>query len=239
MLECFYHYFPPGTLTLILAVVAAVSALPKIAEWIKNSWLAHAVVVCVFFLIAAAEGLVIRHADEVSNQHYLALSGQAQKAIELGQTTQQIMLTVQQAITDLPKVTAQLNQARAASKGQESLKTQALALSKDILSFLSAQEGTMPQMRWPPTAESQSEDSKTINQYMQTNLAMFDHDFGSRIAQILGKAKSEHADYTTAQNACSTVNNFFAMRSCALALSGVSAKDLPGRTVMQRLQPSQ
>jgi hypothetical protein len=59
-LEVLAHYLPPGTLTLILGVLAAVSALPKVAKTFGESSWKHAVAIFIFCSIAALEIAVIR-----------------------------------------------------------------------------------------------------------------------------------------------------------------------------------
>jgi hypothetical protein len=228
-----YEHTSPGMLTAILAVFAGASALPMIARKIENNGWVHGIFILLFCLLAAGEIWVIHISDEASTQRFTSI-------ITTVQQIQQNTLAIQQSTGDLPKILERYQKAKSERPANKpTLQAEALGLSKDILSFISAQEGTMPQLTWPRTDASNAQDIKNIQQYSQATLSMYDHDFGPRIAQLLGKAKSEHADYTAAQNACSVVNNFFAMRGWALALSGVSAKDLPGRIVMQRPQPSQ
>jgi|SRR5882762_3766590 len=69
-MDFFYSWgIPPGALTLVLAVLAAVTALPRISRKMENPFL-HAGAIFLFCAIAAAEIAVIKHADEVSNEHF-------------------------------------------------------------------------------------------------------------------------------------------------------------------------
>lgn len=79
VLEVLAHYLPPGTLTLILGVLAAVSALPKVAKTFEESSWKHAVAIFVFCSIAALEIAVIRCDRRIQDQkheHELEIGGQ-------------------------------------------------------------------------------------------------------------------------------------------------------------------
>jgi hypothetical protein len=86
-LEFIYHHFPPGWLTVILAVLAAVTALPLVTKRFdpeKNKWAGwlHAGALFVFCGIAALEMAVINHADKESEARIIKLNGEVEVAVK-------------------------------------------------------------------------------------------------------------------------------------------------------------
>ncbi|MGB9467299.1 MAG: hypothetical protein WBR10_19490, partial [Candidatus Acidiferrum sp.] len=65
----FWSYTPtPGVLTVVLALFAAVISMPPFNKYVEEKHWLRGLCTGVFFLIAAGEIFIIRHAEQVTTQ---------------------------------------------------------------------------------------------------------------------------------------------------------------------------
>jgi NADH:ubiquinone oxidoreductase subunit 6 (subunit J) len=125
-LEFVYQHFPPGVLTVILAVLAVVTALPAVTrkldpEKAKRWRWAHAAAIFVFCSIAALEMAVINHANKVSEKRISDL--QQKIEIAVSNTT-----TIQGELTGFIRSESIASQARTESMSHHKISDELLQL---------------------------------------------------------------------------------------------------------------
>jgi len=138
ILEVLAHYLPPGTLTLILGVLAAVSALPKVAKTFGESSRKHAVAIFIFFSIAALEIAVIRYDRRMQdNKHESELAVEGQRFDKVFGLLQGVQGGQNVQISAANKLNQLLTENQHLQKTSEErqLKVRALDLSRDIAQF--------------------------------------------------------------------------------------------------------
>lgn len=164
---------PAGTLTLVLAVLAAVTALPKVSKKMEDNLFLHALAIFVFCSIAAAEFAVIDHADKVSEDHYEYLVSRfdnTDRIVTANMAAQQRVMTLAEHPTKLG--------ARFSGSPPQTLKSKAIHLSADILSFLTQRQAGEPPL---PRRETWEQDVQTEVKYMQQTMALYSQNFGARV----------------------------------------------------------
>lgn len=172
-MDFIYHHFKPGYLTLILAVLAAMTALPgvtkrldpKESKW--GGWL-HALAIFIFCSIAALEMAVIDHADKASEQHF-------QFIVQSFKDTQALITATQEA---QKRVAALPPSSSIHVSPNLELKRQATKLSAEILQFLTDRQVGEPPIPRPSTWE---QDMQAQIKYMQQTIAFYSQMFAPRV----------------------------------------------------------
>jgi hypothetical protein len=138
IVDFLYRHFSPGMLTVILAVLAAVTALPKVVKKLdpeKGSWWAHGAAILIFCLIAAAEMAVINHADKVSEEHFGTLLGHFQEQGKVSADNLDATNSLSSYLHQRSSVKTKIEPFT-----KPSLKQRALELSAAILQHLASRE---------------------------------------------------------------------------------------------------
>jgi len=167
--EVIYHFLPPGTLTVALALLAAVTALPIVAERMKNRWL-HAGAIFVFCSIAAGEIKIIQHADSVSESHFQYIVSRFDNTDHLIAAN----VAAQQRVAALPIVQPIVKHV----PQPVGLKERAIRLSADILSFLTQRQAGEPPL---PRRETWDQDVQAEIRYMQQTMALYSQTFAAKV----------------------------------------------------------
>jgi membrane protein implicated in regulation of membrane protease activity len=136
VLDFVYEYMRPGTFTLVLAVVAAVTALPKVADAMKDRWWLHGLALVAFFSIAAAEIMVIRHAAKEDEERVSKLQGNIESAVANTTEIQQTLNGYIQSQTLVTQVRIEQAQHHKGYDQLLELKSRAAAMSSKIFGLL-------------------------------------------------------------------------------------------------------
>lgn len=171
-----YKHFPPGILTVILAVLAAVTALPGVTRQLNpkeskwGGWL-HALAIFIFCSLAALEMAVIDNSNKVNENHFQFIVQSFKDTQDLIKASQ----TAQARVAALPKLLP-----KGASPNLE-LKLAATKLSAEILQFLTDRQAGEPPL---PRANTWDQDTQALIRYMEQTVSLESQLFGSRIIAI-------------------------------------------------------
>jgi hypothetical protein len=221
-LEFIYRHFPPGWLTVILAVAAAVTALPLVTKRFdpeKNKWAGwlHAGAIFVFCGIAALEMAVINNADKVSEGRIKDLQGKIEIAVN---NTTQIQGDLSGLIRS--EKTASQAQSESASRHKISdellrLKGRTASLAADIFNLL-LQRSEMftgrimfsqarPATPQQSLAEEIPYDNETVLIYQQK--------FGAQTHQVIEELAAHGLKDETLATFAENSNNMISVRAIA------------------------
>ena len=170
-----YQHLPPGWLTVILAVVAAVTALPLVTKRFdpeKSKWggWMHALAILVFCSLAALEMAVINHADKVGEERITRLIA----------TTTEIQTTLKDSIhTQAVLAQAQIERQQRHKRFDEllELKYRAAKLSSEIFSLL------LSRSRGDPSSVTPL-DMARASAYMQQTVLYYDQNYEAEARRI-------------------------------------------------------
>jgi hypothetical protein len=223
IMEHIYHYCSPGILTVLLAVLAAVTALPKVAESIKDRWWFHSLAILFFCLIAAAEIAVIHHADQVSDERFGTI-------VSSFKETQGLMAQYDQSMRGLMAAkaiaAAKPGSVKQSPKELVDLKLKAAILSTGILKLLVDRLQAAPAYPMNPRSATWEQDLQPRRQWDEATVALYHQMFGvdAKIVAV-GLAKYGSKTEQLAQLA-EGANNVLVVRMVAYQLgfiAGVSA----------------
>jgi hypothetical protein len=173
VVDFLYQHFPPGMLTVVLAVLAAVTALPRVAKKLdpeRGTWWAHSAAILLFCLIAAGEMAVIKHADTINETHFQYLVTSFNTTDNLLTNHQAADRRLQEFLLATPKRSA-----------VASLKERTLRLSADILAFLTNRNASKP---FAPQRVMSQEDTEKEWGYEQETVSLFNQNFGAKVIGI-------------------------------------------------------
>jgi len=204
--EVLAHYLPPGTLTLILGVLAAVSALPKVAKTFGESFRKHAAAILVFCAIAALEIRVIRFdRQEQDTKHGTEMEIERQRFDKVLSSLQgtQGGLTVQiNAANALNRLAAKNLQAQEKSEERQ-VKIRALELSQNIGQFVTQAEMQISSLPTPPRGLDEANDPRWKDWYSRLEniehnaVAEFHMRFGASVKDAVTQLRARGVmDYT-------------------------------------------
>lgn len=164
---------PAGTLTVVLALMAAIATMPTIIQWLEKPVVRRVTIFC-FCLIAAAEIAIISRADRVSESHFQYVVSRFDNTDRLVAANQ----AAQQRVSALPI-------ARPTGKPHvtlpASLKERAVHLSADILSFLTQRRAGEPPL---PKRETWDQDVQASIRYSQQTMSIYSETFGAKVIAI-------------------------------------------------------
>ena len=215
-MEFLYRYASPGILTLILGLLAAMTALPKATTFLQVSWWRHAAAIFIFCSIAAAEIAVIHHADQVSDQRFGTIFGKFQE-------TQGLMAQYEQSLEGklvVRPVAPAISKPNAPQQPKElvELKQKAASVSQGILKLLVDRlQGAPP---WPlnPQSPTWDRDMQERINWDDGTVAMYHQQFGVAARETLDAlAKYGLKDQQATQLAVSA-NNIMVVRMVAYRL---------------------
>jgi hypothetical protein len=162
-----YLHMPPGTLTLILGLLAAVSALPKAAKVLEVSWWRHAGAIFIFCSIAALEIAAISHDRKEQD-------AKTEKSLSL------LKSIVESQGVQMKAETALLGETQNVQKTE--LKVRTLDVARDVAGFVTQEFMSMSQA----TSDVQRES------IVHNALAQYHMDFEPRVNDVITRLKQRH-----------------------------------------------
>jgi hypothetical protein len=230
LVEFIYRYGPPpGVLTLILAVVAAVSAAPIAADWLKGSWWKHSVLFLILGVIAGLEIMIINHADKVSEERIAALNGQVTAAVN---NTTQIQSDLSGFIRSAKIASQAQTQTLAHHKGSDELmqlKGRAANMSADIFNFLlQRSEMFTGNLMFSQTHPSNAQQSMAIKvPYDDETVLGFQKQFGGSAIEITGELEKAGLKDDLLKTMVEQPHNMIAVRIIANHLAALAEQITP------------
>jgi hypothetical protein len=227
--DTFWACMPsPGVLTVVLALLAVVTAMPPLNRHIeKLPWFRN-ICAAIIFLVAAGEIFVIQHADRESTAHYNLLVAQSQQTLATVVNVQQSIVAIQLSVGDWRVATEKYNQAKAKAQPSKppSLKLTALQLSRDIFEFLANSDKSAPVLSASAKTGSDLRDNyMQLVQHFQDANVEYERNFEPRISEVLARAEKEHLaiDIAGAKQGCliTGATNMFSMRNCAFEIQRI------------------
>jgi len=231
----------PGTLTVILALLAAVISMPPISERMKKPWL-RAAAIFMFCLIAAAEIAIIQHADtmttaERKQQNVDHLKELAKQEAQFRDQMAFLIGFKESVVGGLNEVSAKLKIAKAAAPNRKSVKVSVLELAKDILTFVrdkdqemrnlfSINRGTEQETREQMEREFNETNAK-IEKFQADNLVEYRVRFSGRVKNVTDDLIAQTDEKEKAlffQNKCLYAMNLYLAHDCAIGLSAMAEK---------------
>jgi hypothetical protein len=182
-------------LTLVLAGVAAVSALPGPADWFKGNPRRHAFAILLFCSIAAGEIFVIQHAEEVTtaqrksdnDAHLRDLQKQdaqfAEQMTSLWSFREYIDMKIDQVSASLRK--------EKSLPAPDALKVGALQLVSDIFRFSGDQEKKLPAYTISTDTAERQKESAAFDHWRDETVGDYVRSFDQRIIAVSQKLKTK------------------------------------------------
>jgi hypothetical protein len=163
---------PPGTLTVVMALLAAICAMPKITSTLDGcAWLRY-LAVAVLCCLAAGEIFILTHEQHVGEEHFSYIVSRFDRSDKLTAALQQ----------------AQTRQSALPSKSlpqrptiSQALKRKAIDLSVSILAFLAARQAGEPPLARP---ETWNQDVNADTKYLMETMALYSQRFGSEVIAV-------------------------------------------------------
>ena len=171
-MQLLYH-FSPGVLTVVLAVLAAVTSLPRVNEKLRD-WRVQALAIFVFCLIAAGEVAIIQNADSINESHFQTLVSRFDNTDRLVSAN----TLAQQRVASLPVATATKSHA----VGLPGLKERAIRLSADILAFLTQRQVDEPPI--PRNRATYDSDMHAFDRYSEHTMSIYSQMFARQVISI-------------------------------------------------------
>jgi hypothetical protein len=219
ILEFMYRHTPPGTLTLVLGLVAAMASLPRVAKIIDVSGWRHAAAIFIFCSIAAFEIAVISHDRDFQQRQFDATTESLRTNIELSNRilqTQAVIENSQEGLTKELRESRASVEARLRRKPHEQgqtgeglvplieekqLKIETLELTRDIGEFLQRKNFEMLNVPYPQppgdflararSPERQAYADKILSIQNQA-VGQFEVQFGQRVQGLIYKLRGSN-----------------------------------------------
>lgn len=216
------HAPTPGVLTVVLALFAAVISIPPLNKWLEKKRSLRSLCICVFFLLAAGEILIIRHAEQVTiaerkdeNENHLE---ELRKQDSKFEQEMAFLIDFKESVqSGLANVNARITKEKS-QPNPDSLKIETLQLTKDVLQFLSDRERLRP---YP----SSSKDYRTASeQWGNDTLAGYISQFGQRIISLSEKYQKRGLDPGTIEVMCLRPVNPLMIPVCATEIQALTGK---------------
>jgi hypothetical protein len=213
----------------LLAVIMASLGSKEPSRRERAFWIAGA------FLLMILEIVAIQHEHNEQTKTFQGIIKQADTNAEKERQYFAQQRDLEQAhfermtqiFSDKQSADKQLVEARIEAQGQETLKARALLLATNIFNFLGERERgqpSMPVVFGPERDEVMKHFFEESSKYGQGTVAGYDQQFASRAADILTQFGQRGVDIKYAQLICGGVNNFFAVRACAMEIEGAAEK---------------
>lgn len=223
----FWNYAPvPGVLTVVLAFFAALISMPPINKHLEketNSWLRW-LCIGVFFLLAAGEIFVIRHAEHVSMNERQAQNTEHLRELQKQDTQffeeMAALIDLKESIkSGLADVKARIVKEKSQTT-PDSLKVDTLQLTKDILDFLSYREGFRP----PVTSSRGTSYTAVYDQWQRETIAAYISKFDQQIISLAELYAKRGVDTKGVEAMCLKPVNALMIPVCAGEIQALTGR---------------
>lgn len=222
ILDVMYEYMRPGTLTLILAVVAAVTALPMVADAMKNRWWLHALAVIVFFSIAAVEIMIIRHAAKSDEERVNNLQKQVSATVSTTAEIQRTLTGYIGAQTLVAQVQAEKQRHHKVSDELMELKGRAAKLSANIFEMLFLRTQMAPtQGRESINPQDFQQYAAKASQFDKETVLWYQEKYGTDARRVVEDLKNHGLEDAKLETA---VQRSFGVRDIEIVATHLSAQ---------------